>query len=43
MATTTLGDFKCMMCGHEYQEKVADVEFGFRISDFEFPPAYPEA
>ena len=22
MATATLGDFKCMMCGHEYQETV---------------------
>ena len=21
MATTTMGSFRCMMCGHEYEEK----------------------
>ena len=26
MATVTTGEFKCMMCGHEYQEKVVKGE-----------------
>ena len=26
MATVSMGDFKCMMCGHEYQEKVVEGE-----------------
>ena len=26
MATTTMGHVRCMMCGHEYQEKVVQGE-----------------
>jgi len=26
MATTTMEDFRCMMCGHEYEDKVTKDE-----------------